>query len=237
MLIFDTRCDRINKKQKGVLHMQLEGKKINFLGDSITEGHGTSCVEKNYVSVFGRLSGATVRNYGIGGTRIARQKLKSECERHDLDFVQRADEMDSDADIVVVFGGTNDHGHGDAPFGSFDNMDVYTFYGAVRTLCEKLITKYPDATIVFMTPLHRDEESKITKKHGVDTATNLKDYVDIIKEVAMYYSLPVLDLYACSGLQPAVDVIREKYMPDGLHPSDAGAEIIAKRLLGFLKAL
>ena len=61
--------------------------------------------------------------------------------------------------------------------------------------------------------------------------------MDIIKEVAGYYSLPVLDLYAVSGIQPEVDIIRELYMPDGLHPSDAGAERIAKRLMGFLKSL
>lgn len=57
------------------------------------------------------------------------------------------------------------------------------------------------------------------------------------KETARYYSLPVLDLYAVSGIQPEVNIIREMYMPDGLHPNDAGAEIIAKRLMGFLKSL
>ncbi len=49
--------------------MELQGKKINFLGDSITEGTGASSYETSYVSVFGRQSGAAVRNYGIGGTR------------------------------------------------------------------------------------------------------------------------------------------------------------------------
>ncbi len=217
--------------------MELQGKKINFLGDSITEGSGTSCEEKNYVSVFGRLSGAEVRNYGIGGTRIARQTVPSNEAKFDNDFVKRADEMDADADIIVVFGGTNDYGHGDAALGTFDSCDVHTFYGALHTLCQKLINKYPDAEIVFMTPLHRLEENKQINECGVRNVAKLSEYVDAIKEVTKYYAIPTLDLYSVSGLQPEVEVLKERYMPDGLHPNDAGAEIVARRLLGFLKSL
>ena len=59
----------------------------------------------------------------------------------------------------------------------------------------------------------------------------------MIKEVAGYYGLPVLDLFAGSGLQPEVDIIKQEYMPDGLHPSDKGHKRIAERLYGFLSAL
>ena len=65
----------------------------------------------------------------------------------------------------------------------------------------------------------------------------MKKYVEAIREVAEYYSLPVLDLYKMSGFQPAVDIIRATYMPDGLHPSDAGAAKIADKLRDFLIAL
>lgn len=217
--------------------MEVKNKKILFLGDSITEGVGASCVENGYVSVFGKISGADVRNYGIGGTRIARQKYPSSEPKFDLDFVQRVDDMESDADIVSVFGGTNDYGHGDAPLGTFASRDVYTFYGAMHILCQKLIKKYPKALIMFITPLHRLNENSEMNEIGIRNSASLSEYVDIIKEVARYYSLPVLDLYAVGGLQPEVDVIRELYMPDGLHPNDAGAKIIAERIMGFLKSL
>ena len=49
--------------------------------------------------------------------------------------------------------------------------------------------------------------------------------------------LPVLDLFRTSGIQPKTDKIREIYMPDGLHPSDAGAKRVAERIYGFLKTL
>ena len=66
---------------------------------------------------------------------------------------------------------------------------------------------------------------------------NLIDYVKAIREVAEYYSIPVLDLYSLSGMQPAIDIKRSIYMPDGLHPSDKGARLIAERLYSFLSSL
>lgn len=71
------------------------------MGDSITEGAGASCVERGYVSVFGKISGADVRNYGIGGTRIARQKQPSDESRYNLYFVMRVDDMDDDPDAGI----------------------------------------------------------------------------------------------------------------------------------------
>ncbi len=35
--------------------------------------------------------------------------------------------MDSDADVVVVFGGTNDFGHGDAKLGTFESAILTPF--------------------------------------------------------------------------------------------------------------
>ena len=214
--------------------MKLEGKKINFLGDSITEGHGVSCVENVYWSLIKREYGlCEARGYGIGGTRIAKQTVASENPRWDLDFLGRYEEMDNDADVVVIFGGTNDYGHGDAKLGEISDRSPYTFYGACHTLFEGVINKYPEATIVVMTPLHRDGEEIANELVGAP----LVRYVEIIKEVAEYYSIPVLDLWRVSGMQPAVPALKERYMPDGLHPNDEGQKLIASRLAGFLQTL
>lgn len=218
--------------------MELNGLKINFLGDSITEGHGTSNKEFVYWNVLGKNTGAIVRGYGIGGTRFAKQNKPSANPRHDLDFVMRAKEMDKDADMIVVFGGTNDFGHGDAPLGTFADRTNDTFYGACHTLFTDLINMYPEATIVIMTPLHRWNEDNV-KGDGfkAEEVATLSTYVKIIKEVAEYYSLPLLDMWSVSGIQPRVPVIKEKYCPDGLHPNDAGHALMAKRLEGFLRTL
>ncbi len=217
--------------------MELQGKKINFLGDSITEGHGTSGPENIFWNVMARESGVISRGYGIGGTRIARQRHPSADAKWDLDFIARAEEMDLDADVVVVFVGTNDFGHGDAPLGRMSDRTEYTFYGALHALCTKLMERYPAARIVFMTPLHRLSEDVNINEIGLPLATDLAGYCDAIRKVTRYYSLPVLDLFAVSGIQPKVPVMQETYMPDGLHPNDAGHRRIADLLTAFLKGI
>lgn len=216
--------------------MELKGTKINFLGDSITEGAGTSSHDKMFTMLIECEYGAICQNYGIGGTRIARQKTPTE-EKWDRDFISRVPEMDADADIVVVFGGTNDFGHGDAPMGTMSDRTPYTFYGALHCLYTALIEKYPDVPIVVLTPLHRITEDIPTGDNKPAPVGTLKEYVNIIREVAEYYSLPVLDLFKESGLQPKIPVIQQKYVPDGLHPNDAGNEILAHKIARFLEML
>ena len=218
--------------------MELRNKKVAFLGDSITEGAGASCLEKVYWNVFAGNTGAECFGYGISGTRIAKQVHPSDTPAFDRYFASRLDEMIPDADIVVVFGGTNDFGHGDAPFGKHDDRTEDTFCRALHILMEKLINRYPNAMIVFMTPLHRSsEDNDVVNEKGVRACGPLLKYVDAIIEAAAYYSIPVLDLYRTAGMQPRVPIILEQFMPDGLHPNDAGHARLAARLEGFLKTL
>ena len=212
--------------------MEIQNKKINFLGDSITEDIGVSALVYNYVNIFSKkYSPAIVRNYGISGTRFARQQTPTvDHPEYDQDFCSRVSQLDTDADIVVVFGGVNDHGHGDAPFGSQDDRTPDTFCGACHTLMRSLIERFPHAAIVFMTPLHCICEDRANKRPYIE-------YVDAIIDTAAYYAIPVLDLYRTSGIQPKVSILRQTYIPDGVHPNNAGAERIADRLAAFLRTL
>lgn len=218
--------------------MELTGKVINFLGDSITEGAGVADPDNIYVSRLARmLELGAANNYGIGGTRIARQQNRSETERYDQDFCLRCVDMDPSASVNVIMGGTNDFGHGDAPIGTPDDRTPDTFWGACHFLMSTLITKYPGAVNVICTPLHRLNEAIPTGDRKPAPVGTLKEYVEIIRTVAEYYSLPVCDLYAISGLQPRVPAIQERYVTDGLHPNDDGHAILADRIAGFLRAL
>lgn len=222
--------------------MNLKNKKINFLGDSITEGVGTSCQDHIYLNILKqRAELSEARNYGISGTRYAIQRGTERRPKNDYvdvnSFSERFNQMDDDADIIVVFGGTNDYGHGDAPLGKFTDRTSETFYGACHYLYSGLIRKYLGKTIVIMTPLHRCKELSEYGEAKVEKNGSLREYVNIIKEVAEYYSIPILDLYASSGLQPEVEEIRNTYIPDGLHPNDLGHQIIAHKLEAFLQSL
>ena len=220
--------------------MEFQGKTINFLGDSITEGVGTSGAGHIYCDLVGAELGATVRNYGISGTRFALQGTPTEANpRFDLNFCDRVAEMDADADAVVVFGGTNDFGHGDAPIGKPTDRTYESFYGACHQLFSSLIAKYPTAVIAVMTPLHRASEDNPLGdgRKPAHCAVPLAEYVRIIREVAEEYALPVLDLFAHGGIQPKYEAQRALLCPDGLHPNDAGHRIIARKLAAFLKTL
>jgi len=218
--------------------MELKGKIINVLGDSITEGVGASSFEEmGYVSVLARKTGAIVNNYGISGTRIAEQTKIFRVERFDNNcFLDRVETMDKNADVVIVFGGTNDFGHGDAEFGEFMSEDVNTFCGAMNVLCQKLIKTFPKAELVIMTPLHRTSEETTINEIGLP-CHKLIDYVNMEKKYCEYYSIPCLDLWSTSGIQPCNPVLLERFAPDGLHPNDRGHERIADRIIGFLRQL
>ena len=219
--------------------MELKGKKINFLGDSITEGHGTSDwgTKPFHQLLRIRCGLAEARNYGKGGTKIARLPVVTD-HPFDQDFNLRAPDMNHDADAVVVFGGTNDFGHGTIPLGDMDSRDIHTFYGGLHSLCTFLINTYKDKPIIFMTPLHRlnevlDHNNRV--KDGNTNARPLVEFVRAVREVCEFYGIPVLDLYRDCALYGQNWAWCEKYMPDGLHPSDAGHELIANKLQKFLE--
>jgi len=202
--------------------MELKNLTVSFLGDSITEGHGTTSPDKVFHQIIKEKYGMNhAYNYGIGGTRIARQIVPTkEKTKHDLTFELRSDIMDRNADAIVVFGGTNDFGHGDAPFGTLDSDDKYTFCGAVNSLINKLERDFPNSRLIFMTPLHRLGE---TVPSNPDSK-KLEDYVNAILAICKKRNIAVIDLFKINPLDPA----DEQVIPDGLHPNDNGHRIMAQ---------
>lgn len=211
--------------------MDLKGLTINFLGDSITEGYGTSDPKKTYHQIIKeKYNMEFAYNYGVSGTRIARQTVPTkESTKYDLTFELRADIMNRDADAVVVFGGTNDFGHGDAPFGTEDSDDIYTFCGALNSLIKKLKKDFKGKKIIFMTPIHRVTEDNPSFPDG----KILKDYAEAIVKICKNNNVDIIDLFNINPL----DAHDKKLVPDGLHPSDAGHEILAEAVAEGLLSL
>lgn len=206
--------------------MKLENLKINFLGDSITQGIGTTDFNNAFHQLIKReYSLAEAYNCGISGTRIAKQTTPY-AHSFDLYFGLRAKVMPKDADAIVIFGGTNDFGHGDSKMGDINSTDIYTFYGALNTLLSELREDFPDSKIIFMTPLRR-----ITENEPNHDGKILADYVNAIIEVCEKHDVPVIDLFRSDIIDP----FDTEVIPDGLHPSDKGhvimADYIAKELL------
>ena len=219
--------------------MILKGAVINFLGDSITQGVGASAIENRFTDVLEReFELKKANNYGISGARIARQKVMAGVPS-DRDYCMRLWEMDENADAVVVFGGTNDFGHGQAPIGKSDDRTPETFYGACHYLMNGLLERFCGKPVLILTPLHRlDEDNpKGSGSYKPEDVAPLKEYRRILMEVAEIYALPVLDLYAVSGIQPENETCKQRLLPDGLHPSDEGHRLLALKIGNFLKML
>ena len=204
--------------------------KINFLGDSITQGAGASCEATKYVSVVGQILNCEVRNYGIGGTRIAKQTLPSD---YDQDFLGRIDKMNNACDIVIIFGGTNDFGHGDAPLGEMEDDTEYTFYGALKSAIRKVKEKYPNSYFMMITPLHRTCENN-PKGEGLKQKESalLSEYVAAIKEVTNIYNIPTLDLFNDKDFK-----LDNPFWlsADGVHPNDEGHRLLGEKIYDFLR--
>lgn len=168
-------------------------------------------------------------------------------------LVDRYDYMDSDADVILVAGGTNDFQYNWAELGTISSTDSKTFYGAMNNLCAGLIAKYPQKCIVFMTPIKRCQtqlasasNSDTTLHRGGDYGSidsqnafgkTLKDYGDMIKEVCARYSIPVIDMYAESMLNPQLSSQSSLFDSYKTHPYQAGHNMMARILTGKLREI
>jgi lysophospholipase L1-like esterase len=207
---------------------------IAFLGDSITAGCGASDDEHGFTAQLAKMTGFTIENYGIGGTRIARQKNEIPgYPEFSQDFMSRVDKLDKKADVVFVFGGTNDFGHGDAALGKKGDKDPYTFYGAMALLCESLLKSYKKDQLVFVLPMPRyDEESVHGDGSKKTVSAPLSAYRNAMQEVLDSYHLAALDL---TGIFPIPqDNKGDEYTADGLHPNDRGHELLAQIFTCYL---
>lgn len=209
--------------------------KILFLGDSITEGVGASSVEKRYTDLVGVNLGCQTVNYGISGTRIARQTRTSAKTIWDIDFRTRLPLMENDADIVFVFGGTNDYGHGSLHLGNPKEIKEDTFCTQLHLLIKDLIEKYGKNKVCFILPLRRFCEDPVACKGEMtnELGASLAEYVETMRKIIFEYGIDCIDLYENGFPKPSTD-LGDEYTVDGLHPNDRGYEVIADRVCEYL---
>ncbi len=208
---------------------------INFLGDSITEGTGAPSHEYSYSALLAKMCKAKEGNYGLGGSRIAKQKSNYYPWDVGTSFEERARLM-SPADFLFIFGGTNDFGHGDAPLGEMGDTTADTFYGALHSLFRYLLEekKWTKERMCFILPLPRcDQYSHHGDGSKVEESEPLSAYIKAIKEVAALFGIETLSL---SLPEPPLGVVGpSEYYIDGLHPNAKGHEYIAEELFAYLK--
>ncbi|WP_143314480.1 SGNH/GDSL hydrolase family protein [Clostridium sp. HBUAS56017] len=200
-------------------------KKGVFDGDSITQGNTINGVPTSYPDLVKNLMQLnSASNKAVSGSSLSvisgRRNLVSEMNN-----------LDTDGDFYYISAGINDYMYS-APLGTESSTDTASFWGALNTMMETLMTKFPTKTIVFATPIHK----------GGDTASNsvgckLIDYVNAIRQAGEKWGIPICDMYCISGLNPNVTAQKDAvFYPDNIHPYTVeGMNRMAQRVAGYMK--
>ena len=198
----------------------------NFVlfADSIGAGYNSNV---KWCDLLAKALDMKMYNYAVSGSQTS-------------DMLNKMDDAINDAELVMMAGGTNDWVLGNIPLGEMyssqngeliPNKDIATFYGRINSCCEKILSKYPKAISFLLTPIHRKtfqnqyESDRVPNSQGLF----LYQYVNAILESCKFYSIPVINMYADSGLNPNIEAVANAYFnhtdsgkPDLLHPDANG---------------
>lgn len=237
-----------------------QGKRVAFLGDSVWDPNSYKHIRKTW-DFLSEWLGITPYVYAVSGnewTAIPRQTRQLNAEHGD------------EVDAIIVFIGTNDFlagvplgewfsekrveveqavGHPKAPVNRIQRTPVMsndTYKGRINQAIGLLKKLYPTKQIVLLTPLHRayanfgDTNVQPDESYQNSAGLYIDDYVQVSKEAANIWSIPVIDLNAASGLNPMV----EEQVPyfnnsetDRLHPNTEGHQRMAATLFYQLLTL
>lgn len=198
-----------------VIPMEIVNMKYGALGDSITAGANA---QTTYPDIVGSIAKVLIENYGRSGTKIASSSTDTDYPPMVTRYVSMADDLD----IITVMGGTNDCS-GEVPMGTDDSTDITTFKGALNVLCSGLNTKYVGKRLGFITPIQRTDIYNESQEN----------YVNAIKTICAKYSIPVLDLYHAGNIPYGASSL----LGDGVHPTDEGLRVIARKVAHFINTL
>jgi hypothetical protein len=106
--------------------------------------------------------------------------------------------------------------------------DSYTFLGCMKKLIVWLRDTYGGVPVVLFTPFQRNGGGR----NG--NGNSLADFADAVKALGRYYSIPVCDLYAESGLSIGTltdkDAATYQYTSDGLHLLPSAVPLVAPKM-------
>lgn len=205
----------------------LEGKKIAFVGDSITYGTGSVVVKDircdgyynpyspkiSYPEIIKELHpNALVYNYAQAGLAIGENTSGSNL----IAILDSLVSAVSDVDYLVLSGGVNDSWVSGTTLGSLSdsyggNYDKTTFYGALEQYIYNAINAYPDAYIMFLMT-HND----IKKDYG----SGVVNMNNVIRDVCEKWKIKLIDLNKNIGVNLSISPYKDKYMSDNTHPNE-----------------
>lgn len=226
------------------------GKRVAFLGDSITDERHVGTT-KCYWEYLTEMLGVEAYSYAVNGDRM--DGLLAQAKR-------LLEERGQDIDAIIIFAGTNDfnasvplgwwydearrdaqlpHGATESRTYRCPSMDKNTFRGRINRLMDFLKTNFPTKQVIMLTPLHRgfaqfspenvQPEEAFPNRLGI----YVDAYVQTVKEAGNVWAVPVIDLNSLSGLYPLNDAHAQYFHQksvDRLHPNAEGHRRMALTL-------
>ena len=217
----DNNLERIKKLEKD----PLAGLKITCTGNSITSAVH-SVPRHGYVEQIADAHGMTVDNHAIWGAIIPQGHPRASGDITDIGCIHDTlDNMEADADIVIMSGSINDcEYYADTNFlgeitGDFSTeLDLTTFYGALEDMCKKALQKWAGKPIIYVI------EHRMTLDNTQYGQYYLKLHEAIVK-VMNKWGISIVDLFNdCPSLN-CNEGYKTKYTTgDGTHPNYEGYE-------------
>ena len=223
------------KASTNIQKSQWKGKRVAFLGDSITDKKHVGTT-KNYWQYLAEMLGIEPLVYGINGNQwngVLKQAQRLKAE------------IGNEVDAIIIFAGTNEYNAG-FPLGEwYTDLNSNTFRGRINEALSYLKQNFPDKQIILMTPIHRAQarfsNENIQPEEAFPNKLGLyvDEYVNIIKEAGNVWAVPVIDLNSISGLYPMFDTHAQYFhdeVTDRLHPNAKGHYRMAKAIMYQLLA-
>lgn len=246
--------------EKGCIRHPWQGKRIGYIGDSITDPNCIGEVRK-YWSFLEEWLSTSSYVYGVSGRQWNDVPRQAEMLKK---------EHGHEVDAILVFMGTNDY-NSSLPIGEWFTetpaqvmsaqgqpkqlvtrvkrtlvMSNDTYKGSINIGIDRLKRLFPEKQIVLLTPLHRglanfgDRNLQPDEMYQNGCGEYIDAYVKAVKEAGTIWGLPVIDWNACSGLNPMVEeqlVYFHHKESDRLHPNTMGQQRMASTLMYQLLAL
>ena len=198
--------------------------KLVTIGDSITKGtffENGECLIANpcFADILNvKLSADEFVNYGQNGICYS-----TTTDVFPLDAISRKIKLVDSADILVVAGGTNDYA-ARIKIGSENDTEDISFYGATYETFEYIKNNLSNAKIFIVSPILRASEGeKNAAGYTVD------DYRNVIEKQAKRFGFNFIDGRNLN-IDPRDNEIKQKYVPDGLHPNLEGHKLYGEFL-------
>lgn len=220
---------KVNQLTTELTDTHLSSKKVVFYGDSITAQNKFPEIVKKYY-------GLNAVVMGVGGSTIF---YRSDS---DLSSNTRINNIPNDADIVMIMGGTNDWGkiQIENELTYSDGFDRTKFKGAIAYIIQHIQERCPKARIIWCTTIGGQNETRATDTPTIQYLPQKDiygqsgyDFRNAEIEVCNILNIEICDTWSCgiNGINAFIMIA------DTVHPTDAGAQLIADYIIGYLKTV